>query len=816
MTFHSLTECIEQISNHIALVTSPDGTSMLAVPMSSLVTKGNVNIKPSLGPVPISTAALKAKPPIITPLKILPLIASTTSSNTITVPTISHSKNIQTLIGPNSVSIAKGLVTPGVSATNTGVTLIPKSVISLTSNEILSEQTSTSSMSSTSLSQTKEKSETLSSGINNWFLIDFNTFFSDETEDKIQSPLPPPLLSQSTSITAVGIGNSQTLSPPTLTPVLIGNPNTIPKSESQNKNKSPESDSVSNTGIEEMDSVIQIMEWKDGIGVLPGSDLKFRIDDLGHLDMINEPESDTFVKNGIKTEVKEEKSCSETPIPEEVDKIDSINDLIEKTDDETEPMLTCINCGQRGPSHTFIRQGRFCSKSCATLEANQLKLITKRNAELKAQENEKKKFSKRIENSKGRKQFVEQTEQNSILFHTENSNQTIEEMESNGDLNEEVEDVETDADNSTNGPQFSWRQYLNKTNSMAAPVKCFSENQSFPSIKNGFKVGMKLEGVDPQHPSKFCILTVAEVLGFRIRLHFDGYKDLFDFWVNSDHNFIFAAGFCEQTGRKLEPPAGMAPEEFNWNDYLLQTKSVAAPKHLFSTNNWQPSSVSRDGFKKGMKLEAVDRANSALVCVATVADIIDNWLLIHFDGWDDSYDYWAETSSPFIHSINWFVILNKFLIFFSLNLFEIRCRTKGRSLTPPKAYYRSSERFSWEEYLSETKSMAVSIRSFRSRASNNFKVGMKLEAVDKRNPRLIRVSTISHRQSHSIKLHFDGWDEKYDYWVINDLTFHSLQQNYQKSLPLKVDDDCPDLHPVNWCHKTSHPLQPPPGLSPIK
>lgn len=30
-------------------------------------------------------------------------------------------------------------------------------------------------------------------------------------------------------------------------------------------------------------------------------------------------------------------------------------------------------------------------------------------------------------------------------------------------------------------------------------------------VKNGFKQGMKLEGIDPQHPSMYFVLTVAEV-----------------------------------------------------------------------------------------------------------------------------------------------------------------------------------------------------------------------------------------------------------------------------------------------------------------
>ena len=38
-------------------------------------------------------------------------------------------------------------------------------------------------------------------------------------------------------------------------------------------------------------------------------------------------------------------------------------------------------------------------------------------------------------------------------------------------------------------------------------------------------------------------------------------------------------------------------------------------------------------FRQGMKLEAKDRQNPAIVCVATVANVKDGKLLIRFDGW---------------------------------------------------------------------------------------------------------------------------------------------------------------------------------------
>ena len=56
-----------------------------------------------------------------------------------------------------------------------------------------------------------------------------------------------------------------------------------------------------------------------------------------------------------------------------------------------------------------------------------------------------------------------------------------------------------------------------------------------------------------------------------------------------------------------------------------------------------------------MRLEAKDRLNPDLVCVATVADVRDNseQLLIHFDGWGDEYDYWCESDTTDIHPVGW-------------------------------------------------------------------------------------------------------------------------------------------------------------------
>lgn len=58
---------------------------------------------------------------------------------------------------------------------------------------------------------------------------------------------------------------------------------------------------------------------------------------------------------------------------------------------------------------------------------------------------------------------------------------------------------------------FSWSKYLEHCKAKAAPTKLFKD--PFPYSKNGFKVGMKMEGIDPEHPSYYCVLTVADVQG---------------------------------------------------------------------------------------------------------------------------------------------------------------------------------------------------------------------------------------------------------------------------------------------------------------
>ncbi|XP_078138400.1 LOW QUALITY PROTEIN: lethal(3)malignant brain tumor-like protein 4 [Centroberyx gerrardi] len=239
---------------------------------------------------------------------------------------------------------------------------------------------------------------------------------------------------------------------------------------------------------------------------------------------------------------------------------------------------------------------------------------------------------------------------------------------------------------------WSWQQYLQEQNAEAAPVSLFTQSQSFPSKRTGFKVGMKLEGVDPLHPSMFCVLSVAEVIGYRLRLHIDGYSECYDFWVNTDSPDIRPAGWCKENNHKLHPPKG-------------------------------------------------DKCDS---------------------------------SSPYIHPVGW-------------------CEEQGRPLTAPQGH-PSPENFLWEEYLEETGSTAAPGSAFTLRAPHGFQVNQRLEAVDRRNPMLIRVATVTDTEDYRVKVHYDGWSDQFDVWC---------------------DSDLSDLHPSGWCQRTGHPLEPPPAPDPL-
>ena len=54
-----------------------------------------------------------------------------------------------------------------------------------------------------------------------------------------------------------------------------------------------------------------------------------------------------------------------------------------------------------------------------------------------------------------------------------------------------------------------------------------------------------------------------------------------------------------------------------------------------------------------MRVEAKDRKNPSMICVATITEVRNRRLLVHFDGWSDHFNYWCSPDTTDIHPPMW-------------------------------------------------------------------------------------------------------------------------------------------------------------------
>uniref|UniRef100_A0A8C1DUV9 Scm polycomb group protein like 2 n=1 Tax=Cyprinus carpio carpio TaxID=630221 RepID=A0A8C1DUV9_CYPCA len=216
---------------------------------------------------------------------------------------------------------------------------------------------------------------------------------------------------------------------------------------------------------------------------------------------------------------------------------------------------------------------------------------------------------------------------------------------------------------------FSWEEYLKETSSDPAPPSCFRQSRIPPS--NDFKVGMKLEARDPRNSTSTCIATVMGLMGARLRLRLDGSDSTNDFWRLVDSADIQPIGTCEKNGDMLQPPLGFRMNASSWPMFLLRTLNGAeiAPATAFKKEPLRPP---QNGFKPGMKLEAVDKKNPYLICPATIGKVKGEEVFVMFDGWRGAFDYWCHYDSRDIFPVGWCSVTKHSL------------QPPGNSITVPK------------------------------------------------------------------------------------------------------------------------------------
>lgn len=109
-------------------------------------------------------------------------------------------------------------------------------------------------------------------------------------------------------------------------------------------------------------------------------------------------------------------------------------------------------------------------------------------------------------------------------------------------------------------------------------------------------------------------------------------------------------------------------------------------------------------------------------------------------------------------------------------------------------FYDLYQSFDWSEYMKETNSVAAPQECFKQAPVppiNEFKVNMKLEALDPRNLTSTCIATVVGVLGPRLRLRLDGSDNKNDFWRLV---------------------DAGDIHTVGHCEKNDGMLQPPLGF----
>ncbi|RUS85549.1 hypothetical protein EGW08_006692 [Elysia chlorotica] len=314
-----------------------------------------------------------------------------------------------------------------------------------------------------------------------------------------------------------------------------------------------------------------------------------------------------------------------------------------------------------------------------------------------------------------------------------------------------------------------WKEFLIKrlTGTRTIPPNFYVKAHEWLG-DHKIKPGMYLEVVNKMCVSAMRLAVVKEVIGCRLRLNYvDSVEENDEFWCHTSSALIHPVGWSQTVGHKLH-----ASHDYVTSCLSKVTMQRFGPKDvtpdMFPKSAEPPHGLS---FQVGMKLEAIDPLNLSAICVATVTKVLrNNFLMIGIDG------SMAENGS------DWFCYHATSPCIFPVGF----CEINNLHLTPPR---ETKGPFKWFDYLKETGSMAAPVKLFdKDIPKHGFRPGMKVEAVDLMEPRLICVATVTKVVGRLLRIHFDGWENNYDQWI---------------------DCSSPDIYPVGWCEAMRHNLEGP-------
>ena len=234
--------------------------------------------------------------------------------------------------------------------------------------------------------------------------------------------------------------------------------------------------------------------------------LKCQTNELGAIEIIKSPVAEKEevpdkkenANEKVTDEIMDELMCKETVQPSPPAKEIKKKEPKVRDDD----ILCCDGCGCYGMAGEFFN-AQACSSTCHSR-------ILQRNREKEKKERELAVQKQRREQRKKEQKEAKEKLQKEIHETNDNENENMVISDADQDQESEIGDkLPFDSPHPWLDSQrgFSWSRYLECTNSRAAPPKLFIE--AYPNRENSFRIGHKLEAIDPEHPAVICVATIG-------------------------------------------------------------------------------------------------------------------------------------------------------------------------------------------------------------------------------------------------------------------------------------------------------------------
>ncbi|XP_068951584.1 scm-like with four MBT domains protein 1 [Petaurus breviceps papuanus] len=290
--------------------------------------------------------------------------------------------------------------------------------------------------------------------------------------------------------------------------------------------------------------------------------------------------------------------------------------------------------------------------------------------------------------------------------------------------------------------------------------------------------GSRLECQNFQDSLSTWIVNVADNIGGRLKLHYEGLEnsDQFEQWLFYLDPFLHQVGWASQQGYELQPPTAIRhlKSEAEWREILTRIKEEEEESLIPSDLFKDKPVIGHHTFSVSMKLEALDPLAPFAISPATVVKVFnEKYFLVEID------DLRPENPirRSFVCHVN------------SAGIFPVHWSLKnGLHLSPPPGY--PNQDFDWADYLKQCGAEAAPQSCFPLPISDHgFKENMKLEAVNPTDPEEVCVATITSVKGSYLWLQLEG---------------------SKKPVPeCIVSVESMNIFPVSWCETNGYQLQSP-------